>query len=862
MQTQQIREKFAKFFQEHNHQKVNSSSLIPHNDKTLLFTNAGMNQFKDYFTGKDRPPHKRAFSLQKCVRAGGKHNDLDNVGHTARHHTFFEMLGNFSFGDYFKNEAIHLAWNFLTRELSLPKEKLYITVHTSDDEAFKIWSKDIGIPNTRLFKKGDRDNFWEMGEFGPCGPCSEIFFDHGEKFAEKKSQHNILDDESRYVEIWNLVFMQFEKNRQGQHGLPRPCVDTGMGLERIAACLQNVYWNYDTDGFKTIIHAIENLAQKDYHNQKYAGSIRVVADHIRACTMLLTDRVIPSNEGRGYVLRRIIRRAIRHLKKLDVHEAALYKLIPVALEQLGKEYPQNVANQAMAEKFLQLEENKFLETLDQGLKFLKDAIKNDVVQGTLPGKSAFKLYDTYGFPLDLTETILLEKNIKIDTAGFNKSMEARRNEGRKSWKGHTNVDDKIFHNIKQEKGATRFIGYDALTSKSKLLDIVDIGDKKGLIFNITPFYGESGGQVGDIGEIWSDSSKIAEISDTQIPVEGLYVHYTENTDSLTKGKEYQLRVDQRKRQLTARNHSATHLLQAALIKILGEHVKQAGSNVNSERLRFDFTHMQAMSPQEILAVENLVNEQIQEALPVEMAMMGLNEAIGQGAVALFDEKYGNQVRVLKMGNFSIELCGGTHVSCTEEIGLFNLVAESSLSSGVRRIEAVTSIEATRRLTRRNQYFKEIELLTATKEDTAVNKVQQLYQNIRNKQREIQEINAQLDSIKSNDLFARPSSFKNGISFVVTEAPENSDLQKLSDLFVNKFKKGILLLHSKRKGKLSVLLRATKNIESLKCNLILQKALHTIDGKGGGRPYMAQGSGNADSTEFFIKQIRSLIEASL
>ncbi len=861
MKTQKIREKFAKFFHDNNHQKVSSSSLIPYNDNTLLFTNAGMNQFKDYFIGKSIPSNKRAFSLQKCVRAGGKHNDLDNVGHTARHHTFFEMLGNFSFGDYFKEEAIQYAWDFLTQELLLPKEKLYVTVHTSDEEAFNIWHKKIGIPSKRLFKRGDTDNFWEMGEFGPCGPCSEIFFDHGEKFSQKKSQKNLLDDEFRYVEIWNLVFMQFEKTPQGQHALPNPCVDTGMGLERIASCLQNVYWNYDTDGFKEIISAIEDITKKNYHNQKYAGNIRVVADHIRSCTMLLTDGVIPSNEGRGYVLRRIIRRASRNLKKLDMHEAILHKLVPVVFKQLGQEYPQNNANQKVAEEFLYSEENKFLETLDQGLKFLKDAIKNNIVEGTLSGKSAFKLYDTYGFPLDLTETILAEKNLKVDIRGFNESMQIRKNEGRKSWKGHQNINNDIFHKVKEENGTTRFVGYDTLNTKSKLLDIIDVGNQKGLVFDITPFYGESGGQVGDSGEIWDNENKLVEILDTQIPIEGLYVHYCNDANSLKKGKEYQLFVDKQRRQLTARNHSATHLLQAALIKILGKHVQQAGSHVNAERLRFDFTHMKAISHQEIDAIGNLVNEQIQASLPVEAAIMNLDEAINQGATALFGEKYGDQVRVLKMGTFSTELCGGTHVCRTEEIGIFDLISESSLSSGVRRIEAVTSTHAIQRLMERSQYLKEIEKLTLTKENSTVKKIQELCLNIKDQQKQIQEIRNQVYSVKSNELFSKPTLLKNGISFISAKAPENSDLRKVSDLFADKFNKGVLLLYAEKKGKLSVLLRATKNLKSIQCNQILQEALLAIDGKGGGQTYMAQGSGNIDGVESLIKRVRSLLEPS-
>ncbi len=865
MNVQEIREKFSEFFQKNGHEKVSSSSLIPHNDDTLLFANAGMNQFKDYFTGKTTPPYKRAYSIQKCVRAGGKHNDLNNVGFTARHHTFFEMLGNFSFGDYFKKEAIQLAWAFLTQELKIPQNKLYITVHHTDDEAFKIWHQDIEIPIDRIFKKDDKDNFWEMGEFGPCGPCSEIFFDHGQDFAtpgfQPKKNQDILDDELRYVEIWNLVFMQFEKTPQGRHPLPNPCIDTGMGLERIAACLQNVYWNYDTDGFQEIRKAIENLTNTSYQNPKYTGSIRVIADHIRSSTMLITDGVIPSNEGRGYVLRRIIRRAIRHLKELGAKDISFYKLVPIVLKQLGKEYPQNLANQEMAEKFLHLEEKKFLETLDQGLKFLKNAIEKDVIKGTLRGDSAFKLYDTYGFPLDLTETILAEKKLNVDISGFNKAMQNRKEESRKSWKGGQLIDNKIFHQIREKRGATQFVGYDSLITKGKLLEIVESSEQKALIFDTTAFYGESGGQVGDIGEIREDGIKIADISDTQKLIDDLYIHYSKNADALEVGKKYELVVDKKNRLLTMRNHSATHLLQTALIKVLGNHVKQAGSHVGPMRLRFDFTHMQAISDEEINNIEKIVNEQIQTSLPIQASVMSMNEAMEKGAMALFGEKYGNQVRVLEMGKFSTELCGGTHISNTNEIGLFSIISESSLSSGVRRIEATTSETAINRLVQRSKYLKEIELITSTKGNHIVEKIQNLFNEIKNKQKQIQELKDKISSVKSDDLFSKPLTLKENIHFIATEAPIGSDLRKLSDLFVGKFEKGILLLHTKNKGKLSILLRATKNMKSIKCNEILKETLPLLNGRGGGRPDMAQGSGDLGDVESFTKKVQSLIELS-
>ena len=573
MKVQEIRERFAKFFESKGHEKVASSPLVPINDDTLLFANAGMNQFKDFFTGKATPDYKRAVTIQKVVRAGGKHNDLENVGLTARHHTFFEMLGNFSFGDYFKKEAIEMAWEFLTKELKIPADRLYVTVHTSDDEASDIWEKHIGVSKDRIFRKGDKDNFWEMGDVGPCGPCSEIFYDHGERFATPNFKpgkgQDILDDELRYVEVWNLVFMQFEKDgKGGQISLPNPSIDTGMGLERIAAVLQGKYWNYDTDAFTPIIQELEKISGKSYTDPKFQTAMRVAADHIRSCTMLITDGVIPSNEGRGYVLRRIIRRAIRHLKELNVPQGTFANLSKVVLNELGTEYPQNKANQSLAEKFLSLEEKKFLETLDTGLKFLEESLKTEVKNKVFSGRSAFKLYDTYGFPLDLTQTILQERGLSVDEGSFNEAMEERKEDSRKSWKGALNLDDKVFFEAKEKHGETKFLGYGQLESTARLLDVLDIGDdKKGLIFDQTPFYAEGGGQVGDTG-IAIVAGKELKIFDTQKPVDGLFVHFVETDTNLKTPSEVTLRVDAKKRALTARNHSATHLLQSALIEVL------------------------------------------------------------------------------------------------------------------------------------------------------------------------------------------------------------------------------------------------------------------------------------------------------
>lgn len=864
MKIQEIRENFVKFFKNNDHQKISSSSLIPHNDDTLLFANAGMNQFKDFFTGLSKPQNKRAVSIQKCVRAGGKHNDLENVGLTARHHTFFEMMGNFSFGDYFKVEAIEMGWEFLTKVLCIPEEKLFITVHHTDDEAFDIWNKKIGIPAEKIFRKGDKDNFWEMGEFGPCGPCSEIFYDHGPDFIDpdldKSSMKDILDDENRYVEIWNLVFMQYEKTKEGRINLPNPSVDTGMGLERTAAVMQGKYWNYDTDAFTPIIEKIEKLSQKKYSDTKYTSSMRIIADHIRSSVMLITDGVIPSNEGRGYVLRRIIRRAVRHLKELDA-SGSFAKLVPIVLDTLGKEYPQNKKNQSLAEKILKLEETKFLETLDQGLKFLNEAIKKDLEGDTLKGESAFKLYDTYGFPLDLTEVILNEKNLSVDIKGFNKAMKKQKEDSKKSWKGGIAVDDKVFHESRNKNGTTVFKGYDSLIETCELLDIIDLGESKGLIFKETPFYGESGGQAGDQGRILDGENVIAEVFDVQKPVDGLHVHFSKNADVLEVGKKYNLAVSPQTREAIKKNHSATHLLQAALIEILGDHVKQAGSLVNSDKLRFDFTHMQAVTDEELKQVEKLVNSKIQEQLDVKADIMSMDEALKKGAMALFGEKYGDSVRVLKMGDFSTELCGGIHVNNTSEIGLFSILSESSLSTGIRRIEAVTSHAAITRLNNRSDLFKKLEQITSSKNLDVIAKVESLYLDLKAKQKNIQELKDSLDGVKSKDLFNNVEKMSN-YDFLISEAPEGSDMRKLSDNFVSKYPEGILVIYTKKGEKISALVRKAKKVENLKCNVVLQKALEEINGRGGGKPDMAQGSGDWSGVETFKNKIKELVATNI
>ncbi len=862
MKAQDIRKRFTDFFIKHGHEKIASSSLVPHDDPTLLFNNAGMNQFKDNFTGKSNPKNKRAVTIQKCVRAGGKHNDLENVGFTARHHTFFEMLGNFSFGDYFKSEAIDFAWKFLTEELKIPKDKLYITVHDSDDEALEIWHKEQGIPKDRIFKKGDKDNFWEMGEFGPCGPCSEIFYDHGEKYTDKsldpKKINDLLDDELRYVEIWNLVFMQFEKTPKGKFDLPKPSIDTGAGLERIATLMQGKYWNYDCDLFDGIISSLEEFSSKTYTDNKYTSSFRVIGDHIRAASMLITDGVIPSNEGRGYVLRRIIRRAVRHIRELGISELTLHRLVPVVFESLGMEYTQNQKEQDLAIKYLKIEEEKFLETLDTGIKFLTGEIKK-MKTDTLSGHIAFKLYDTYGFPIDLTEVILREKNLKLDEAGFDKSMTEQKERSRKSWKGGALTDDnkKVFYKIKEDNGITKFTGYEKAQDKGKLLFKEKLDDVWALVFDQTPFYAESGGQAGDQGSV-----EDVLILDTQKPVEDLHVLYTDDPKNLEVGKTYTQTVDSKKRELTKRNHSATHLLQSALIKTLGTHIKQAGSHVTHERLRFDFTHPSAVTKDELKEVNRLVNEYINSQYNVSSEVMDKEKAMNSGAIAMFGEKYGDSVRVITMGDASVEFCGGTHVSNTADIGLFYLTSESSLSSGVRRIEAVTSSGALSILNKRSQVLSSIESSLNAKEETAADLVENLQAQVKKLNKEKQLLKDKLQGLQSGALFDNPESLGTYV-FKAAKAPEGSDLRKLSDDFISQYPKGILLLYGENKGKISALLRVHKSNKDINCSKILGESLKSIDGRGGGRADMAQGSAEVSADlGHFVKITKELIGKNL
>jgi alanyl-tRNA synthetase len=870
LKSSEVRSAFIEFFKSKNHSYAESSSLIPENDPTLLFANAGMNQFKDYFTGKASPDKKRKVTIQKCVRAGGKHNDLENVGFTARHHTFFEMLGNFSFGDYFKVDAIKFAWEFLTEKLNIPSEKLYITVHEKDDEAYRIWNEVMNIPTEKIFRKGDSENFWEMGEVGPCGPCSEIFFDHGEKHSsidfndEKNKDLDLLDDEVRYVEIWNLVFMQFERDKSGTLSeLPSPCVDTGAGLERIAAALQGKYWNYDSDVFSLIIQQLETISGQSYSDKKYTNSFRVVADHIRSSTMLITDGVIPSNEGRGYVLRRIIRRAVRHLRELGIKEVSFYKLVTSVFDDLGSQYKQNSQNSAMAEKILEVEERKFLATLELGLKVLDESIlklnsKNNVLSGDI----AFKLYDTYGFPLDLTEVIAAEKNFSVDVKNFHELMEEQRKRSKKSRNSNLGEDLSIYHKAKETYGATLFKGYETLETKSKLLKILNIGTGFALIFDQSPFYGESGGQIGDRGKIFlpsksGDLIELVEIIDTQKPIEELHVHYVKDSSMLEENQVYTLSVNKIKRELIKKNHSATHLLQSALIMVLGDHVKQAGSVVSDEKLRFDFTHLKALTEKEILKVEQIVNENILKNNLVNPSLMNKDKAIEKGAMALFGEKYGEIVRVVTMGEYSTELCGGTHVENTGEIFHFSIITETALASGVRRIEALTGPTSMKRLQKRSKILKHIEIDLSTKADKISERVLNLKNELRLSQKELTKINEKLIAFESDKLFNDTVDINNGLVFTLVKVPLEQDIKKLSDLYIGKKPNGITLMYQDKKGKTSILLRTNKINQSLDCSNLLKSITAVIGGRGGGKKDMAQGS--AGDVSSLINNKNKIIE---
>ena len=848
MKTAEIRKKFLDYFAKQNHAIEHSSSLVPHNDKTLLFTNSGMVPFKDVFSGSEKRSYTRAASCQRCVRAGGKHNDLENVGYTARHHTFFEMLGNFSFGDYFKKEAIRFAWEFLTEEIKLPPEKLWVSVFEDDDEAEDIWVNDIGFPKNRISRCGAKDNFWQMGDTGPCGPCSEIFYDHGESIPGGPPGH-ADEDGDRYIEIWNLVFTQFDKQDDGYlKPLDAPCVDTGMGLERLAAVLQHVNNNYDTDGFQELTKAIVELSDSESNIDQTDPSVRVIADHIRSTAFMIADGVLPSNEGRGYVLRRIIRRAIRHGHNIGINKVFFYRLAPILALQMKEIYPELKKNLANVEKILKREEDRFLETLDQGMSILEESITK-LTSSVIDGKTVFKLYDTFGFPVDLTADVAREKGLSLDMEGFDLEMEKQRHRARAS-------GDFSSQKTLSIDSETNFVGYDQLESNSSIIAIIKNGsqvkeliegDDAVIFIESTPFYGESGGQIGDSGKLIFDDG-IFEVIDTQKQVSGAYEHHGRViSGSIRITDSVNAKVDSSKRKKIARNHSATHLLHAALRKVLGETVSQKGSLVNSDRLRFDFSHDEPLSTDEINEIESMVNRKILGNTEVHSQLTDIDHAKKLGAMALFGEKYGETVRVLTMGkdDFSVELCGGTHVDRLGDIGLFRITNETGIASGVRRIEAITGFTAYQYDKNKENQINQISNLVKSEPSNVIDKILQILDQQKKLENQISIFQKQLAGNQSDDLLKNVKEI-NGVKLLSAkiEGIEIKDLRNIVDKIKHKLAKAVVILALVKDNKVSLVSGVSKNLtDQYHAGEILKHVALQIDGKGGGRPDMAQGGGN-------------------
>ena len=861
-----IRRAFLDYFAQHQHEVVASSPLVPQNDPTLLFTNAGMVQFKDVFLGREKRDYSRATSSQRCVRAGGKHNDLENVGYTARHHTFFEMLGNFSFGDYFKQDAIKYAWQFLTETIGLPAEKLWVTVYQDDEEAADIWLNEIGVDPARFTRIGDKpggkryesDNFWSMGDTGPCGPCSEIFYDHGE--AIWGGPPGTPEEEGdRYIEIWNLVFMQYNRDADGvMTPLPKPSVDTGMGLERLAAVLQHVHSNYEIDLFAHLIDAAakatgcENLQEK---------SLRVIADHIRSCAFLIVDGVLPSNEGRGYVLRRIIRRAIRHGYMLGVKDAFFYKLVAPLCEEMGEFYPELLKQQSQVEKVLRLEEERFAQTLEQGMKILEETISS-LQDKVIPGETVFKLYDTYGFPKDLTADIAREHELSIDQEGFEAAMAEQRKRAQAA--SQFAAGDAVDITLDE---ATRFTGYEGLEETAEVVALLKDGapvdqlsaGEQGMVFlNHTPFYAESGGQVGDLG-VLEGNGLLFEVEDTRKQAGELFAHIGKLEEGVLKvGDRVTAQVNAYTRQATALNHSATHLLHAALRQVLGDHVAQKGSLVDAERLRFDFSHFEPITREQLQTIEQMVNEQIRYNHLVNTDIMSLDEAKNSGAMALFGEKYDEQVRVLSMGDFSTELCGGTHVNAVGDIGLCKITAETGIAAGVRRIEAVTGQRAIEWMEADEERVQRVAEMIKSGRDEIEDKLTQILDRNRKLEKELEQLKAKLASAAGSDLAA--SAIAVGEVKVLAANLDGADpksLRETMDQLKNKLGSAVILLTAVAGGKVSLVAGVTKDLTgSMKAGDLVKLAAEQVGGKGGGRPDMAQAGGsNPDA----IPQALELVE---
>jgi alanyl-tRNA synthetase len=848
MTSSEIRGSFLEFFRKNGHAVLPSSSLVPGNDPTLLFTNAGMVQFKDLFLGKEVRDYSRAATAQRCVRAGGKHNDLENVGYTARHHTFFEMLGNFSFGDYFKREAIHFAWNFITGTLGIPKDRLWVTVFKEDDEAARIWTEEIGIDPTRCTRMGETSNFWSMGETGPCGPCTEIFYDHGLE-VPGGPPGSPDEDGDRYVEIWNLVFMQYDRASDGVLvPLPKPSVDTGMGLERVAAVMQGVHSNYDIDLFKSLIRAAAELTGTD---DLESSSLRVIADHIRACTFLIVDGVVPSNEGRGYVLRRIIRRAIRHGYKLGQTRPFFHRLVATLVREMGAYYTELVSGEPRATQVLLQEEERFAETLATGMALL-DAEATKLTSTVIPGETVFRLYDTYGFPLDLTADVARERGLTIDQAGFDAAMEAQRDRARAASKFGSELRDTI-----TLPGTTEFLGYDRLCDRGlvtslifdgAVVDVLRPGQEGQVVLDHTPFYAESGGQIGDAGVLVGVGPRGAvarfTVRDTR-KIGASFAHVgVLDAGELRVGDAVEAQVNEERRTAIALNHSATHLLHAALRKVLGLHVEQKGSLVAADRLRFDFSHRQGMSPEEIRQVEELVNSEIRDNKPVETRVMALDEAVAAGAMSLFGEKYESDVRVLSIGDFSMELCGGTHVERAGDIGFFKILSESGVAAGVRRVEAVTGKVAYEWVVHTEQVLRDIATMLRGSREDVDEKVRELVERSRRLEKEVQQLKSRLASGQGGDLASQAKDV-DGIKVLAAqiEGADAKSLRDAVDRLKSKLGSCVIVLATVQEGKVVLVSGVSADLLSqMKAGEIVGAVAAQVGGRGGGRADFAQAGG--------------------
>jgi len=849
---------FLDYFAERGHKIVPSSSLVPKNDPTLLFTNAGMVQFKGVFLGEDIRDYKRAVTSQKCVRAGGKHNDLENVGHTARHHTFFEMLGNFSFGDYFKRDAIAFAWEFLTTVVKLPKEKLWVTIFKDDDEAFMLWQEIAKIPTDRIVRLGEKDNFWSMGDTGPCGPCSEIIIDQGEEMSCGKPGCAVGCDCDRYLEIWNLVFMQFNRNETGKlTPLPKPSIDTGMGLERLSSVVQRVRTNFETDLFQSIIKQIATLAGVPYHRDKQADiSYQVIADHLRAMTFLISDGVLPSNEGRGYVLRRIIRRASRYARLIGISKPILYKLTGAVVDEMREAYPELVDSRGHVAKVVLLEEERFATTLESGLALLNDTAEKLKATGakTIPGEVLFKLYDTFGFPLDLVADMARDMHLELDEDGYRHAMQVQREKARAAWAGSGEQKIKpIYKEISARVTKQVFTGYDTLEGTGSVLAIIQgdtevaeahEGDELEIVLDMTPFYAASGGQVGDKGELLGEAAKF-QVTDTIKPIENLIVHKGKVKKGVFRTRDAVLaKVDAEDRGDTARHHTVTHILHATLRSVLGEHVKQAGSLVAPDRLRFDFTHYTALTDRERERIEEIVNERIIENHPVETAEMDIDQAVASGAMALFDEKYGDKVRVVTVKEVSKELCGGTHMRASGEIGSFKIISEAGVAAGVRRVEAVAGRRAYRAFKREEQGLRDIALLLKATDFDVVPRVEKLVTQVRSLEKEVDKFKHKFQSSQADDVISEAKEI-NGVKVLVKRVDNmgQKDLRDFGDKLRDKLGSGILALGSAKDGKVILIVMVTNDLaRRFHAGEIIKEMAPILGGTGGGKPDLAQSGG--------------------